>query len=252
MKDLASLHDRSTTSRTGYTNLPVSIFPHHFALVSLTHLSEAASRPGVNLPLSVANEIIAAYPDDPCPPNSIPQTLGCSPAQASYGAQYRRAAAYYGDTVFIANRRLTCQTWASNNVPAYCYRFNALPNGQTIQNGVRHFVEVAFVFDSVLGLGYNPNPFASRPPSYTELAKFMSNSWVSFVVDQDPNSFRLNAPVYVNSSLGNVAIPNWPKYDNARPLDFVFDANSTSYLEPDTYRKAGIDLINSLSVLYRR
>jgi len=206
----------------------------------------------VNLPISIANEIIAAYPQDPCPPNAIPQTLGCNPAQASYGALYKTAAAYYGDTVFIANRRLTCQTWATNNIPAYCYRFNALPNGQTIANGVRHFVEVAFVFDSVLGLGYNPNPFASRPPSYAALAKFMSDSWVSFVVDQDPNSFRAASPVYVNSSLGNVSIPSWPRYDNARPLDFVFDANSTSYVEPDTYRKAGIDLINSLSVLYRR
>lgn len=195
---------------------------------------------------------MAAYPDDLCPPNAIPETLGCSAPAASYGAEYRRAAAYYGDTVFIANRRLTCQTWAANNLSAYCYRFNALPNGQTITNGVRHFVEVAFVFDSVLGLGYNPNPFASRPQSYTDLAKFMSNSWVSFVVSQDPNAWRREDPVVVSTSLGNETIELWPAYNNSNPLDFVFDANVTSYLEPDTYRAAGINLINSLSVLYRR
>jgi hypothetical protein len=64
----------------------------------------------------------------------------------------------------------------------------------------------------------------------------MNSNWVSFVHDLDPNAWRhsLNRPEAM-----------WPKYDVSNPLDLVFDANVTSYVEPDTYRKAGIDLINA-------
>ena len=37
----------------------------------------------------------------------------------------------------------------------------------------------------------------------------------------------------------------WPKYDIANPMDMVFDANVSSYAEPDTYRKEGMALINA-------
>ena len=66
----------------------------------------------------------------------------------------------------------------------------------------------------------------------------MDSSWVSFVHDLDPNSWREGSNWYGKEEL-------WPKYDIANPLDFVFDANVTSYAEPDTYRTEGMDLINA-------
>lgn len=74
----------------------------------------------------------------------------------------------------------------------------------------------------------------------------MSSSWTSFVHDRDPNSWR-------ESYHWNGTEALWPKYDVANPLDFVFDANVTSYAEPDTYRKEGIDLINANNLdVYKR
>lgn len=66
----------------------------------------------------------------------------------------------------------------------------------------------------------------------------MCSNWVSFIHDLDPNTWRESY-----SWPGAEAL--WPKYDVDDPLDFVFDANVTSYVEQDTYRKQGIDLINS-------
>jgi len=64
----------------------------------------------------------------------------------------------------------------------------------------------------------------------------MSNSWVSFFVDQNPNTFRPNDA------------NQWPVYNNASPMDFVFDANVTSHAEPDTYRAAGMAEIATLNI----
>lgn len=81
------------------------------------------------LPGFFADEILEAYPN--IPDEGIPGAgeLGNETLSGAYGTQYRRTAAYAGDEVFIANRRLTCQTWAGAGVPAYCYRFNAIPAG---------------------------------------------------------------------------------------------------------------------------
>ncbi|KAL1305900.1 hypothetical protein AAFC00_004044 [Neodothiora populina] len=68
-----------------------------------------------------------------------------------YGAYYRHAAAYYGDYVFIASRRRTCQTWAAADLRAYCYRFNVIPSGSDWPYQATHFTEVAFVFNNVDG-----------------------------------------------------------------------------------------------------
>jgi carboxylesterase type B len=165
------------------------------------------------------------------------------------GLQYRRTAAYAGDEVFIAGRRLTCATWAANSVPAYCYRFNARPSGIPRHIGVTHFQEVAFVFNNVNGLGYAVNPFLNKSQSYFELSKLMSCSWASFVHDLDPNSFRGAA---VGKAIAGQAAP-WPKYGNgSAAMNIVWDANVTSFAEPDTFRAAGIDLINKNSLLYLR
>lgn len=162
-----------------------------------------------------------------------------------------RSAAYYGDAVFIAARRLTCQTWAAANVAAYCYRFNAIPAGIPPVIGATHFQEVAFVFYNLAGVGYAPAaapPFAGKPQGYADLARLMDGSWVSFVHDLDPNSFRAGA-----DRARFAGVPAWPRYDARNPQNFVFDANVTSYAEPDTFRAEGIALINSANAgVYHR
>ena len=235
------------------------------------------------LPAFLVQEVLAAYPDNPS--LGIPAELGSERLNATYGKkdlpsrlpsfycllprflytvhllmtsplfspttgfEYRRTSAYAGDEVFIANRRLTCATWAANSVPAYCYRFNARPNGIPPEVGVTHFQEVAFVFNNVQGLGYAVNPFADRGPSYANLSKLMSCSWASFVHDLDPNSFRSSS---VGKDIVGQAAP-WPTYGNgSQAMNIVWDANVTSFAERDDFRAKGIDLINQNSLLYLR
>lgn len=191
------------------------------------------------VPAELANQFLEAYPDDLSV--NVVASLGDARPGAPFGAQFRRSASYFGDQVFIALRRLTCQTWAAAGVPAYCYRFNAIPAGLPPAIGVTHFQEVSFVFNNLLGVGYPPvavPPFENKTQSYRDLSTFMSNSWVSFVNDLDPNSWREGA-------LWNGSEGMWPAYDNADPQDYVFDANVTSHAEADTWRKEGMELINA-------
>lgn len=195
------------------------------------------------VPPELANQLLEAYLDAPCvgPDCNVVQNLGDARPLAVFGAQFRRSASYFGDQVFIANRRLTCQTWAAAGVPAYCYRFNAIPAGIPPSIGVTHFQEVSFVFLNTAGVGYLPAavpPFTNKTENYFQLAQFMDSNWVSFVHDLDPNSWR-ETYAWTGSE------EHWPVYDNENPLDFVFDANVSSYAEPDTYRKAGMELINA-------
>ncbi|KAH9837051.1 Alpha/Beta hydrolase protein [Rhodofomes roseus] len=188
---------------------------------------------------ALAEQILNAYPDAPC--EGIPADLECKRLNGTYGLQYRRTSAYAGDVVFIASRRLQCHTWAAGGTPAYCYRFNTRPNGISLESGVTHFQEVAFVFDNTNGYGYDmvPDPFDGVPESYFTLAKLMSRSWASFIYDLDPNSFRPNDTVTLQ----------WPVYDTANPQDFVWDADLTelAFPEPDNYRADGISTIISLN-----
>ncbi|MCJ1391585.1 hypothetical protein MMC18_004449 [Xylographa bjoerkii] len=213
----------------------------------LHYLENTTQATGTELNAKLSQQILAAYP--------MPTAVGLSgiPAEvattpASDGLEYRRTSAYAGDAVFTANRRLTCATWAAAGVPAYCYRFNAQPAGVTF---VPHFQEVAFVFYNIEGYGYNAEhsstpPFQDKPQSYIDLSRLMTSSWASFVYDQDPNSFRAANPTVAGTT------ELWPVYNVESPMDYVFDANVSSYAEPDTYRAAGIALINEASVAYRR
>lgn len=201
------------------------------------------------LPDFFAEEILQAYPDIPAEGIPAAAEVGDGRFSGPLGAQYRRTAAYAGDEVFIAGRRLTCQTWAGAGVPAYCYRFNAIPAGLPATVGVTHFQEVAFVFNNVNGLGYTLNPFLDKPESYFALSKLMSCSWASFVHDLDPNSFRSSA---VGMKIAGGA-DEWPKYGTGGAAqNIVWDANVTSHAEPDDFRAAGIALINEGNLLYLR
>lgn len=106
------------------------------------------------VPANLTEQLLIAYPDDLAV--NVIANLGDTRPGMPFGAQFRRSASYFGDQVFIANRRKTCETWAAANVPAYCYRFNAIPAGLPPQIGVTHFQEVSFVFLNLEGIGYPP------------------------------------------------------------------------------------------------
>jgi carboxylesterase type B len=188
---------------------------------------------------SFAQAVLAAYPDDPSV--NVVASLGNQRPGAPFGAQFRRSASYFGDVAFIAPRRKTCETWAAANLTAYCYRFNAIPAGIPPAIGVTHFQEVSFVFNNVMGVGYLPAatpPFLNKTQSYFDLAHFMNSNWVSFVHDLDPNAWR-------KTYAWNGTEEMWPKYGlGSAAMNMVFDANRSSYAEPDTFRAEGIKLIN--------
>lgn len=188
------------------------------------------------LPPSFVDQLLSTYPDKDgfLVPVELPADYRPGPP---YGAQYRRSAAIAGDIVFIAPRRQTVATWAKFGVPAYSYRFNSIPAGIPQDIGVTHFQEVSFVFYNLAGVGYLPAaepPFTGKPLSYAELSREMDSSWISFVHDLNPNTWRVS----------NASSVEWPIYSISNPQNFVWDANQTSYAEPDTWRASGISLIN--------
>ncbi|PYH32854.1 cholinesterase [Aspergillus neoniger CBS 115656] len=195
---------------------------------------------GFQLPPTIAQEILQLYPDDPA--LGIPEFLGDSRVP-SEGYQWRRTCAYAGDYVMHANRRRQCEAWTETSTPAYCYRFNMRAADVPILSGATHFEEVAFVFNNIAGLGYHyGKPFAGMPESYVQLSNLMTSMWASFIHDLDPNSGIKDSDV------------QWQPYGKDQPVDLVFDANVTSYsyMEPDTWRKEGIDYINSVANAYWR
>ncbi|KAF2086318.1 alpha/beta-hydrolase [Saccharata proteae CBS 121410] len=199
---------------------------------------------GINNSTQLLNAILlldAGYPD--VPKLGIPGSPPLGPLPDDYrpggdlGIQYRRSAALYGDYQMVGNRRLTCETWAAEGLDAFCYRFNAIPATSDQDKGITHFDEVAWVFNNVNGVGYEPvaiPPFTGKGQSYIDLAKLMSSSWASFIVDLNPNGF----------AKGNLTKEDWPVYRLEDPKNYVFDANVTSFAEPDTWRQEGIKLIN--------
>ncbi|PSS00666.1 triacylglycerol lipase [Coniella lustricola] len=184
-----------------------------------------------------AATIAILYPD--IPGVGIPATLDGRPtgADAYLGHQWKRSAAFSGDLVQHAPRRLISQTYARFNVSSWSYVFNVLVHGLSpVADGATHFQEVAFVFDNTQGLGYDTvvaqDPFEGEPETFDELAKIMSSMWVSFVVEGDPNC----------SGATDV---HWPVYTLDEPYNILFDVNITGLVraEPDDYRAAQIQYL---------
>ncbi|CAI7662752.1 unnamed protein product [Penicillium bialowiezense] len=189
-------------------------------------------------PPSIAKRILELYPDDPS--QGIPESLG-DERVPSNGNQWRRTSAFSGDWSMHANRRRQCEAWAETSTPAYCYRFNVHSADTPLLSGATHFEEVAFVFHNIAGQGYHyGKPFAGVPQSYIDLSTMMTSMWASFIHDLDPN------PGVVNKT-----VP-WESYSNSKPEDLLFDANTTSQMEADTWRKDGIDFINSVARAFWR
>ncbi len=212
--------------------------------VAFSEIQTATTSGQLALPEPLVQELFTTYfngGSDYLIPDSA--TLGGNVTIGDpYGTYWRRSAAYFGDEVFIAARRLTCSTWASANIPAYCYRFNAIPAGIPWPIEVTHFQEVAFVFNNLNGYGYVVNPFEGKSEAYTALSDLMSKSWASFVYDLNPNGWTGR----------DASVPSWPVYDTLNPQNIVWDANVTSFTEPDTFRVEGIKLLNDNWKLFLR
>ncbi|KAK4493754.1 hypothetical protein PRZ48_014939 [Zasmidium cellare] len=199
---------------------------------------------GINTDADFAAEISKGGPDNATVetlkvlyPNinaiGIPATYDPPPYTESYGAQWKRAAAYWGDIVEHAPRRAVTTAWANHNATAYSYHFNVKPVGYADEIGSTLFAEVAWVFDNIHGEGYATNPFGDVE-RYRALAKLMGRMWVSFVWFSDPNFHSMSG------------IPIWPKYEVAGAgvgRNFVFEGNRSSYVEVDDFRAAQIQYL---------
>ncbi|KZO91916.1 alpha/beta-hydrolase [Calocera viscosa TUFC12733] len=172
-------------------------------------------------------QIISLYPNVPaqgCPYNTGDGLL-------STGYLDKVAASIGGDIVMVGPRRLFAQQ-ASYYAPVYSYRFNQVPIYYTMETGVTHFSEVAYVFSNPQ---MTQNPLGNRPRDLT-LANLMTSMWVSFAHNLDPNNN------FVSGS------PVWPSYADG-PKNMVFQLTglgASSYVEDDTFRSDGIAFINTL------
>lgn len=179
-----------------------------------------------------ARRLMELYPNDPF--NEPPYEITNGTIFPSMGLQWRRSAAIGGDIFMHAGRRRMAQLYASNNLPVYSYRFDTLPFHGSPISGVSHGVNVVFSFQNNTGT-LGPLP---EYASYLELAQNIGKAYISFCYDQNPNT-----------SKGNSTLPNWPAYNLNHPQNMVLNATRGPYLEPDTYRKEGIEYLNSDEVI---
>jgi carboxylesterase type B len=182
-------------------------------------------------------KLFELYPNDPChePPYEI---TNCS-VFPSKGLQWRRGAAIGGDMVMVSGRRKMCELYSQAGKDVYSYRFDTVLYGKTALQGVEHFDNVAFSFQNISGL-LGPSP---KYDAGLRLAKAIAEAYVRFVYSLDPNPEK-EANL---SSIGALTLPYWPKYDVRNPVNMVLNATGP-FIEPDTFRKDGIEFLNTFEV----
>ena len=91
---------------------------------------------------------------------------------------------------------------------------------------------MAYSFQNISG---NLGPLPEYA-SHKVLSENIGRAYISFVNDHDPNT-----------SKGKMSsLPYWPKYDLHSPKNIVLNESRT-WVEDDTYRKAGMDFLNEIS-----
>ncbi|EKG17492.1 Carboxylesterase type B [Macrophomina phaseolina MS6] len=186
--------------------------------------------------------LLLLYPD--IPGYGAPPTYVGRP-NSTIGVQYQRAGQLINDFYYHRGRRYTAQYWSKYKVPVYTYHFGVWPlPGLSELQGTTHYFETPFVFYNLDGAGLDPqNAISSFPQVYTDLAKLMCRSWISFVHDLNPNKRPQS------SSEAEALTPKWPIYAPNGELalegygeNFHFDLNVTgaAYIERDIYRSPGI------------
>ncbi|GAA5837771.1 hypothetical protein JCM3766R1_000579 [Sporobolomyces carnicolor] len=172
---------------------------------------------------SSVEHLVSLYSEDPAA--GSPYNTG--DGVLATGLQDKRSCSIGGDVAMIAPRRYLAENVAKF-APVYSYRFDTVPQNASIDIGITHFQEVAYVFSNPLP---TQNPLSTRPGD-AELAKLMTSQWVSFINDLSPNNNQVNGSI------------EWPNYQDS-PTNFVFRRNG-SWIEPDTFRQDAISYINSL------
>ncbi|KAG5656583.1 hypothetical protein KAF25_000170 [Fusarium avenaceum] len=175
-----------------------------------------------------ARKLLELYPDDPChqPPYQI---TNCSRPAGNY--QGRRACAIGSDITMISGRRKLAELFTESGEDVYSYRFDQLWYQRAEWDGVKHFDNVAYSFQNISGL-LGPSP---KYDSHAELANTIGQAYVRFVNDLSPNGSKKGK------------LPKWPKYSTSKPKNMVLNATK-NWVEDDTWRKEGIEYINSYEV----
>jgi carboxylesterase type B len=172
-------------------------------------------------------KLLASYPNDPA--NEPPYHITANETFPQYGLQWRRSAAIGGDMVIIAQRRKVCEVFSSAGQDVYSYRFDTPAWNAPPTDGIPHFVNVAFSFQNISG-NLGPLPQFQR---YKNLSFDIGRAYVNFVYDHNPSG----------DSQGG--LPCWPSYSLQKPMNMVLNSNG-SFVEDDTWRKAGVAFINSI------
>ncbi|KAL2188975.1 alpha/beta-hydrolase [Thermothelomyces heterothallicus CBS 203.75] len=170
------------------------------------------------------------------------------PVADNMGAQYRRAAALFGDFHMQFSRRQASLAFAAQGLPSWSYRFDVVLPRLPGFVGATHFQEVAFAFGNTRGDGYAENPFAhDTEKRLSALSGAMSTAWVNFITGQAPNG---------PDGMSLAGLPGgetWPVYDPAVGggvgQNMVWSEEG-SYVEMDSFRAQGINYFidNSLAV----
>ncbi|TVY19975.1 Lipase 4 [Lachnellula arida] len=190
-----------------------------------------------------ARKLLELYPNDPA--NEPPYYITNATIFPSKGLQWRRDAAIAGDIVMISGRRKVCEEYTKGGMNVFSYRFDTPLQLQRARSTLPMWYSASvslaisplrqpaisnMVEENISG-ALGPLPEYQR---YTDLSRNIGKAYISFVNDRNPNTGR-----------GNSTLPYWPKYDLGAPENMVLNSN-VSYVEVDTFRKEGIDFINSI------
>ncbi|OBT65285.1 hypothetical protein VE03_04603 [Pseudogymnoascus sp. 23342-1-I1] len=203
---------------------------------------------GLGVDSTIANEILALYPEDgQYPPYSQPMTLDWPALTAELGiqsgTQTRRVYGIINDFAMMAGRRLTAASWTPlTGKKAYSFRWDVdpsrIPLVYTPGLGVgfaEHGAELSFEFrlPYVSGSPYPPIPDV---PAMRNVSYAMQAHFVAFAATGDPNAHHVNW------------IPKWPAYSGSTQ-NFVYNATLDDtlnlHVEKDDFRSEQISWFNA-------
>lgn len=178
-------------------------------------------------------KLLDLYPNNPSIEPPYADTSNTT--YPSQGLQWRRSAAIGGDLVMIAQRRKMCEQYVDAGVEdVYSYRFDTPLWNATTPIYIKHFDNVMFSFQNISG-AMGPLP---QYESYKELSTRIGVAYANFVGTGNPNGKAEGGE--------EVEFPRWPRWSRNEPRNLVMNSNG-SFVEDDTWRKEGIEYINSVS-----
>jgi len=121
----------------------------------------------------------------------------------------------------------------------YSYRFATRPfDAQRPEDGVQHFVNVAYSFQNITG-SLGPLP---EFESHRELSRAIGQAYVNFVYWGDPNGHEDEGEKEKRDGL---TLPHWPRWAPQESVNMLLNATSPR-IEKDDFRKEGMAYIESI------